>query len=379
VIVLLSATVCPPSCPRRSRAGEGPDGFLLTKQELKESRRSRLTPSQAFIDLFWRSVTRPQHRDQRVQARLRAAHQGGDKQFAPTSCAADERPRRTLLLLGLPSRHSFVPRQPGPGQPGRGLAGYEDRATSRSGSTRRTGCRPTSRRSRCCSSSSRRGSHEDFPLERGDRRNAQAMKLIASAGAVLLHPKLTSAKLGLLPGSKAAGAASSRARDRAAPVAGRIRPTPRPSRDDCAAPAWISVRLPASAPAANEAIGRVRAAPTTRKPGRSSSPSRRWSRRRAPLRVRLPVDAGRGSSTSRCSAGTRWRSHDRLRTEPMPAEGPTSRILLGVDVRQERRPTRDPFTRGCTHHAPGGQVRADRVDLVLRFALPPPRRAGAPK
>jgi GWxTD domain-containing protein len=248
---------------------KGPEGFLLTKQELKEYEKiTNDAQAQAFIDLFWakrdpdlNTLANEFRLD--FDARLKAA----DKQFGTEKQRGALTDRgRTLLLLGLPSRHSFTPAgSPVQGAPGEGQEAFEERGNIEVWEYAKDKL-PTDIKAEqvLFVFAETRIGMKDFPLDRGDRRNAQAMKLLATAPErLLLNPKLTGVpKLGLLPGSKAAGVTQ------LAVLATEPRPWPDGTRSFVTTgfataglhPAWVSVRIPASAPAAGEAIGRVRAA-----------------------------------------------------------------------------------------------------------------------
>jgi GWxTD domain-containing protein len=101
----------------------------------------------------------------------------------------------------------------------------------------------------------------DYPLDRGNRINARAMKLLAEAPELLLrHPDLAEVPhLGLMAGSQAATPAE------LAVLAAEPRPWPPGAsvravqgvRSGALFPLWVHVRLPEAAPPATQAIGRA--------------------------------------------------------------------------------------------------------------------------
>jgi GWxTD domain-containing protein len=327
---------------------KGPDGFLLTKQELKDyDKITSDAQAQAFIDLFWAKRDPDLNTivnefkldfDERVKA--------ADKQFGTEKLRGAMSDRgRTLVLLGMPSRHSFVPAgSPVQGTPGENQEPYEDRGNVEIWEYQKDRLPADLKAEQVLFVfvETRLGM-KDFPLERGDRRNAQAMKLLASAPERwLLNPKLTEVpKLGLLPGSKAPGAAQ------LAVLATEPRPWPEGTRTYTTSgsatvahhPAWVSVRVPASATAANEAIGRVRAAAGDREVGSfvvAVNPLETAGNRL--YEFSLPVDAGAWKlDLALLAAGTPVAIGTiDFEAETVPSEGAyISPFYWGVDVRQE--------------------------------------------
>ena len=395
--VLLSATVASAQLSETFASWpKGPDGFLLTKTELKEYQKLTTdAQAQAFIDLFWakrdpdlNTVTNEFKLD--FDQRVKAA----DKQFGTDKLRGAMSDRgRTLVLLGLPSRHSFVPAgSPVQGSPGEGSEPYEDRGNIEIWEYQKDRL-PADLKAESVLFvfvETRLGA-KDFPLERGDRRNAQAMKLLASAPERwLLNPKLTEVpKLGLLPGSKAAGAAQ------LAVLATEPRPWPEGIRIITATgfatvalhPAWISVRLPAGAPVANEAIGRVRAAADDKEAGSfvvAVTPLESAGERL--YEFSLPVDAGAWKlDLALLATGTPVAIGTiDFETEPVPAEGPHfSQFFWGVDVRQEAQAhLGDPFNVGGWHVIAHPEDKYAPTESISYFAFvmrPGLDEAGAPK
>ncbi len=375
---------------------KGPEGFLLTKQERKEYEKiTSDTQAQAFLDLFWAkrdpdlNTVVNEFRldfDQRVKA--------ADKQFGTEKLRGALTDRgRALLLLGLPSRQSFAPAgSPIQGSPGESAQPDEDRGNVEIWEYRKDRLPSDLKAEQVyfIFVETRIGM-KDFPLDRGDRQNAMAMKLLASAPERwLLNPKLTEVpKLGLLPGSKAAGAAQ------LALLTSEPRPWPDGTRTYSTTgfatvtlhPAWVSVRLPASAPVANEAIGRVRSAAGDREAGSfvvAITPLESGGERL--YEFSLPVDAGAWKlDVALLSAGAPVAIGTvDFETEPLPAEGTyISPFYWGVDVRQEAQAhLGDPFNVGGWHvvmhpedkYAPGEAL--SYFAFVVRPALD---EAGEPK
>ena len=375
---------------------KGPDGFLLTKQEVKEYQKITTdVQAQAFIDLFWAKRDPDLNTvvnefkldfDQRVKA--------ADKQFGTEKLRGAMSDRgRTLLLLGLPSRHSFVPAgSPVQGSPGESSQPYEDRGNVEIWEYQKDRLPPDLKAEQVTFLfvETRLGL-KDFPLERGDRRNAMAMKLIASAPERLLfNPKLTEVpKLGLLPGSKAAGAAQ------LAVLTSEPRPWPDGTRTYSTTgfatvtlhPAWVSVRLPASAPVANEAIGRVRSSVDDREAGSfvvAITPLESGGERL--YEFSLPVDAGAWKldvALLAAGAPVAIGTVD-FETEQLPAEGTyISPFYWGVDVRQEAQAhLGDPFNVGGWHvvmHPEDEYAAGEALSYFTFVVRPGLDEAGKPK
>jgi GWxTD domain-containing protein len=342
---------------------KGPEGFLLTKQELKDYEKiTSDAQAQAFIDLFWAkrdpdlSTVLNEFKldyDQRTKA--------ADKQFGTEKLRGAMTDRgRTLLLLGLPSRHSFVPAgSPVQGAPGEAQEPYADKGNIEVWEYQRDKLPADIKAEQVLFVfAETRIGMKDFPLDRGDRRNAQAMKLIASAPErLLLNPKLTEVpKLGLLPGSKAPSAAQ------LAVLATEPRPWPEGIKTFTTTglatvtlqPAWVSVRIPGNATVANEAIGRVRAAAGDKEAGSfvvAVTPLETAGDRL--YEFSLPVDAGAWKldlALLAAGAPVAVGTID-VETEAVPAEGAyISPFYWGVDVRQEAQAhLGDPFNVGGWH------------------------------
>jgi GWxTD domain-containing protein len=341
----------------------GPEGFLLTKQESKEYEKiGSDAQAQAFIDLFWakrdpdlNTVVNEFKLD--FDMRVKAA----DNQFGTEKLRGAMSDRgRTLLLLGLPSRHSFMPAgSPMQSAPGESQQAYEDKGNIEVWEYSRDKLPADVKAEQVLFVfvETRLGM-KDFPLDRGDRRNAQAMKLLATAPErLLLNPKLTEVpKLGLLPGSKAPSAAQ------LAVLATEPRPWPAGIRTVTSTgiatvvlhPAWVSVRLPASAPAADEAIGRVRAAAGDKEAGTfvvTVAPLESAGERL--YEFSLPIDAGAWKldlALLAAGAPVAIGTID-IETEQVPNEGTyLSPFYWGTDVRQEAQAhLGDPFNVGGWH------------------------------
>jgi GWxTD domain-containing protein len=153
---------------------KGPEGFLLTKQELKEYEKiTNDAQAQAFIDLFWakrdpdlNTLANEFRLD--FDARLKAA----DKQFGTEKQRGALTDRgRTLLLLGLPSRHSFTPAgSPVQGAPGEGQEAFEERGNIEVWEYAKDKLPPDIKAEQVLFVfAETRIGMKDFPLDRGDR------------------------------------------------------------------------------------------------------------------------------------------------------------------------------------------------------------------
>jgi GWxTD domain-containing protein len=362
---------------------KGPEGFLLTKPELKEYEKITTdAQAQAFIDLFWakrdpdlNTVVNEYKLD--FDVRVQAA----DKQFGTEKLRGALTDRgRTLLLLGLPSRHSFVPAgSPVQGAPGESQQAFEEQGNIEVWEYRKDKLPPDLKAEQVLFVFvETRPGVKDFPLDRGDRRNAQAMKLITSAPErLLLNPKLTEVpKLGLLPGSKAAGAAQ------LAVLETEPRPWPEGAKTFTTIgfataslhPAWVSVRVPVSAPAANEAIGRVRAAAGEAEAGSfvaAVTPVDLGSDRL--YEFALPIDAGTWKfDLALLAAGipVAIGTID-VETDQVPTEGTyLSPFYWGVDVRQEAQAhLGDPFNVGGWHVLMHPEAEYKPTESISYFAF----------
>ncbi len=366
---------------------KGPEGFLLTKQEAKEYvKLASDAQAQAFIDLFW--AKRDPDLDTAVNelkvdfdTRVAAA----DTQFGAEKLRGALSDRgRTLLVLGPPSRHTFVPAgSPVQGAPGEVQQPYMDQGNTEVWEYNRDKLPPDVKSdSVLFVFVETRVGMKDFPLDRSDRRNALGVKLLGSAPErLLLHPELTEVpKLGLLPGSKAASAAQ------LAMLTAEPRPWPEGTTTFTTTgfatvglrPAWVSVRVPAGTPAANEAIGHVRAATGDTDVGSFVAPVN-------PLEVgsdrvyefALPVGGGAWKfDLALLAAGTPVAvGAIDVVTEEVPSEGTyLSPLYWGTDVRQETQAHRgNPFNVGGWHVLvhPAAEYRPGETISYFAFAVRP--------
>ena len=200
----------------------------------------------------------------------------------------------------------------------------------------------------------------DFPLDRAERRNGQAMKLLADAPERLLrHPDLKEVpRVGLVAGSKSATAAE------LAALAAEPRPWPDGAlvvtaqgvQSGSLFPLWIHLRLPESAP------------PVTQIVGRAVSASGEDAGSFATAASAVPVPGGRAYELSLPLGAGAWKVELALlgaaapvavttveaALEPVPADGVwISPMIWGAEVRQENLAALgDPFNVGGWHVIP---------------------------
>ncbi len=182
----------------------------------------------------------------------------------------------------------------------------------------------------------------DYVLDRSDRRNVQAQKVLAAqVEKLLLHPKLTEVpRVGLLPGTKAATVSQQAIFD------AEPRPWPQGAavlaasgvQSETIHPIWVFVQLPDAAPPATQAVGRVRKAQGGDVVGSFVSPVTALSvpGGRA-YEFSLPVEAGEWKVDLALSsdAGPVAITTVDAKNEPAPSDGPyISPIFWGADVRQ---------------------------------------------
>ncbi len=326
----------------------GPAGFVMTENEKKAFAELKTdAQAQAWIELFWARRdpdlnTVENEFKQDFDARVAAA----DKQFTTPKLAGSLSDRgKVLILLGKPLAIQKV------------AAGTEDTEGNRPTFIERGEtqiwwyCKP----GKVCEPpfkqpdmnpfvfSETRVGAGDFPLDRSDRRNLQAQKLLAEQVDKLnLHPKLTEVpRIGLLPGTKAATTAQQAVFD--------VQPRPWPQqgaavlsasgvRSETSHPIWIWLQLPDAVPAATQATGRVRKASSGDVVGSFVAPV-------TPIGVpggrayefSLPADPGDWKVDLALSsdAGPVAVTTVDAKNEPVPADGPyISPIIWSADIRQ---------------------------------------------
>jgi GWxTD domain-containing protein len=227
----------------------------------------------------------------------------------------------------------------------------------------------------------------DFVLDRGDRRNSGAVRVLAAApDALLLHPKLTEVpRLGMLPGSKSANP------QQLAVLGVEPRPWPQGSvamgapgiLSEVIHPFWLFVQLPDSVPVAAQAVGRAIDAATGKEAGNFivavkpvTTPGGNAYEFAFPLdpgtwKIELALlgDAGPVAITSYDAA-----------VEAAPREGTfISPFYWGVDIRQEAQAKLgDAFNIGGWHVVPrvnNTYTQGEQLSyfcFVLRPGMPEP-------
>ncbi|MBP1690005.1 MAG: peptidase BlaR1 [Deltaproteobacteria bacterium] len=242
-----------------------PAGFLLTKAERKAYEQIKSdVEAKAFIELFWAKrdpdLNTPLNEfkaafDLRVEAADKAFT------FGQTKGSLSDRGRVLILLGKYSQRQTYRPGELA------ALTGERSGRGDDSGANEvwkyQKSLLPAGFKSDEVTfvfTESNVG-YADFILDRTDRRNAGAIKLLAAVQeALVLNPKITEApRLGMLPGSKMATAQQLSVLD------AQPRPWPEGSvvrgyagtLSESIHPLWLYVQLPASVPQATQAIGRV--------------------------------------------------------------------------------------------------------------------------
>ena len=341
---------------------DGPAGYIATKAEMKAF--AKVTGDaevERFIELFWAKrdpdlTTAVNEFKVDFELRVTAA----DKQFGNERVKGSMSDRgRTLIIMGRPFGISHQ-------SPDAPVNLIGDRASDRRGAievwTYRGEQVPESVKALevyFIFVETRIGVN-DFPLDRAERRNGQAMKLLADAPERLLrHPGLKEVpRVGLLAGSKAATAGE------LAVLAAEPRPWPEGAEVRVAQgvqsgslfPLWLHVRLPAAAPAVDGIVGRA----TSEAAGEAGSfaaaarpvavPGGSAYELSLPLgpgawKVELALLAGAAPVAVTTVSSTR---------EAVPADGAwISPIIWGAEVRQESLASLgDPFNIGGWHVIP---------------------------
>jgi GWxTD domain-containing protein len=369
---------------------KGPAGYLMTKADRKAYDRLETdAQAQAFIELFWARRdpdlnTKVNEFKQQFDLRVEAA----DKQFGYGTTPGDESDRgRTLIIMGPPSRHSFYPAgnvmtAPGSTTPSSGGDLSEAGGSEPAGATEVWEYLPDKLPAGVKAPSvlfvfrETRPNHGDFPLDRSDRHNIQAMKLLGDAPERLdLHPDLKEVpKLGFLAGSKAATP------EQLAVFAQTPQPWPAGAamfRSEGVTsttnhPLWVWLQLPETSPAVTQAVGRVTKAGSGEEVGTFAETTN-------PVNVdngrgyefAFPLDAGayKVDLALLGDAGPVAATSFDATVDPVPTEGAyLSPFVWGKDARQEANAKLgDPFNVGGWHIIPEPDNHFTTKDSVAYF------------
>ncbi len=326
---------------------KGPAGFLMTDGEKKAYAELKTdAEAQAWVDLFWArrdpDLNTVQNEfkldfDMRVQA--------ADAQFSYGKVKGSMSDRgKVLILMGKPLGMQKI------------AAGAEEASGNRPNFIERgeTQIWMYCKAGKVCAPpykaddmvpfvfSETRVGEGDYVLDRSDRRNILAQKVLAAqVEKLLLHPKLTEVpRVGLLPGTKAATEAQQ------AVFETQPRPWPEGAavvtasgvQSETIHPIWVYVQLPDAAAPATEAVGRVRKAQGGEVVGSFASPVAALSvpGGRA-YEFSLPVEAGEWKVDLALSSATGPVAITTVdaKNEAAPSDGPyISPIFWGSDVRQ---------------------------------------------
>lgn len=326
---------------------KGPAGFLMTDSEKKAYADLKTdAEAEAWTDLFWArrdpDLNTVQNEfkldfDMRVQA--------ADTQFSYGKVKGSMSDRgKVLILMGKPLGMQKVPA--GAQEASGNRPNFIERGETQIWMYCKPGkeCKPPYKSDELIPFvfTETRVGEGDYLLDRSDRRNIQAQKILAAqAEKLLLHPKLTEVpRVGLLPGTKAATASQQAIFD------SQPRPWPEGAavlaasgvQSETIHPIWIYVQLPDAAAPATEAVGRVRKAQGGDVVGSFVSPVTALSvpGGRA-YEFSLPVEAGDWKVDLALSgaAGPVAITTVDAKNEPTPSDGPyISPIFWGSDIRQ---------------------------------------------
>jgi GWxTD domain-containing protein len=324
-----------------------PAGHLLTKAERKAYEQIKSDgEAKAFIELFWAK------RDPDLETPLNEFKSGFDMRveaadryftFGQTKGSMSDRGRVLIMLGKFSSRQMFRPGE---------LAAQ---LGERSGRGDDTGNNEVWKFAKALLPDGFKGDEAifvftetgvgfgDFILDRTDRRNAGAMKVLPLVQeALVVNPKITEVpRLGLLPGSKMATAQQLAVLDT----------QPRPWPDGCVVrgyagvlseaihPLWLFVQLPASVPQATQVIGRVVNASSGEDAGSFVVAAKPFTSAGGhAYEFAFPLDPGPWRVELALLNGTEpvaIASHEGV-SETVPKEGTyMSPLYWGVDIRQE--------------------------------------------
>ena len=326
---------------------QGPAGFLMTDNEKKAYAELKTdAEAQAWTDLFWARRDPDLNTVQNefkldFDMRVKAA----DKQFSYGKVKGSMSDRgKVLILMGKPLAVQNLPAGAEGGAGNR--PNFIERGASQVWMYCKPGkeCKPPFKQEDLVPFvfTETRVGEGDYPLDRSDRRNMQAQKILAAqAEKLLLHPKLMEVpRVGLLPGTKAATEAQQ------AVFATEPRPWPEGAvvlaasgvQSETIHPVWVYLQLPDATPPATEAVGRVRKAQGGDVVGSFVSPVTAVSvpGGRA-YEFSLPVEPGdwKVDLALAGNAGPVAITTVDAKNEPVPSEGPyISPIYWGADARQ---------------------------------------------
>jgi GWxTD domain-containing protein len=376
--------------PEYSAFTKTPAGFLLTKAELKAYEQIKTdADAKAFVELFWAK------RDPNLETPINEFKADFDMRvevadkyftFGSTKGSVSDRGRVLILLGKYSQRQTYRPGE---------LASLTG---ERSGRGEGAGMNEVWKFSKSLLPKEYKGDEAtfvftetnpgvgDFILDRTDRRNAGALKLLGMLPeALVLNPKITEVpRLGLLPGSKMASA------QQLAVLDAQPRPWPEGSvvrgyagvLTEALHPLWLFVQLPASAPQATQVVGRVVNAASGEQAGSFVVAAK-------PVTVpdgtayefAFPLDSGKWKVELALlnDAGPIAVAVYEGETESVPREGTyMSPMYWGVDIRQEAQARLgDPLNIGGWHVVPRvSDTYSPREQLsyfcfVIRPGIPP--------
>ncbi len=358
---------------------EGPAGFIATKDEKKSFEKlGSDAEAERFVALFWakRNPNLGSLVNQfKVDFDLRVA--AADRQFGTDRVKGSMTDRgRTLIVLGRPfgvSSHISDNTVPFSGK------NVADQHGGIEVWTYRRNQIPESVKSEevyFIFVESSVGA-KDFPLDREERRNALALKLLADSPERLLrNPDLKEVpRVGLIAGSKTATVAELAmldAQPRPWPEGARIRAA-QGAQSASLFPLWIHVHLPEAVPQATRVVGRA-----------LSSDGKDAGSFAAPATA-LAVTGGRAYELSLPLGPGTWKVDLALlgptapvavttvdaQLEPVPDQGGwLSPTYWGVDVRKETgAAVGDPFNIGGWHVLPQPADRYGRQDTLSFFCI----------
>jgi GWxTD domain-containing protein len=344
---------------------DSPAGFLLTKAERKAyGDITNDAEAKAFIELFW--AKRDPDLDTPVnefKADFQARVDAADRYFSYGSTKGSMSDRgRVLILLGKYAQRRVY--KPGELAAESGEEGPRGEAMGGNEVWRYTKAQmPKGVKGDeflCVFSETHPGAG-DFLLERTDRRNITALKVLAAMpDELVLHPKLTEVpRLGLLESSKSASP------QQLAVLAVQPRPWPDGSAvvgvpgvlSETIHPFWLLVQLPESAPIAKEAVGRAVSADTGKEAGSFVVATKPVSTSGGnAYEFSIPLDAGKWRIDLALlgDAGpVAVTSYDATVEAPSQEGTYISQLYWGVDIRQEvQARLGDPYNIGGWHALP---------------------------